>query len=194
MIVNRTHMDPDLESLAAECWRLLEAAPADRNSTFRTPVLASGAAEARTVVLRAADAASRTIAVFTDARSAKAGQLAAGSRACAVFYDPARGVQLRLWGEAALHHQDGVAQAYWGALPDFGKRPYQSMPGPGARRGKPGSGIPDVTDVDAGYPNFLVILVTVTRLEWLRLEQGGNISARFDWDGTGRLSASWIVP
>ncbi|MGE0666310.1 MAG: pyridoxamine 5'-phosphate oxidase family protein [Sphingomonadales bacterium] len=187
-------MDPDLETLVSECWRLLEEAAANRGSPLRTPVLASGAAQARTVVLRAADGGARNLAVFTDVRSAKAGQLAADPRACLVFHDPAAGVQLRAWGDAALHHQDEVAQAYWGTLHEFAKRPYQSMPGPGIRRGTPGSGIPEIEDGEAGYPNYLVILVTVTRLEWLRLEQGGNLSARFEWDGAGRLSASWIVP
>ncbi len=187
-------MDQELESLVGHCWQLLAAAAGDRESPLRTPVLASGVAEARTTVLRAADGKARTLAIFTDARSGKAGQLAADPRACLVFHDPKDGVQLRAWGRAALHRQDEVARVHWESLPDFARRPYQSMPAPGAPRDTPGSGIPDDGDPDSGYPNYLVIVVTVTRLEWLRLVRGGNISARFDWDGTGALSASWIVP
>ena len=186
-------MNPDLESLAADCWSFLEAAPANRGSPLRTPVLASGAAEARTVVLRAADARRRTLTIYTDRRSGKAGQLAADPRACLVFHDRTEGIQLRVWGEASLHHDDVVAQNRWIALPDFARRPYISAPAPGARRGTPGSGIPDGADVEAGYANFLVIVVSVRRIEWLRVERTGNLSARFEWEAD-RLSASWIVP
>lgn len=187
-------MDQELESLAAQCWRLLETAAGDRESPLRTPVLASGSAEARTTVLRVADGAARTLVIFTDARSGKARQLSADPRVCLVFHDPKDGVQLRAWGRAALHRQDQVARAHWESLPDFARRPYGSMPAPGALRDTPGSGIPEHGDPEAGYRNYLVIVITVTRLEWLRLVRGGNISARFDWDGSGALSGSWIVP
>ncbi len=185
----------DLHDLAADCWRLLAAAPDGRDSPLRTPVLASGHGDARTVVLRAADAAARTLTVFTDARSAKAVQLANDTRVCMVFYDPASGVQLRAWGEAALHSGDTVARLYWDAAPAVTRRPYLSAPGPGLPLDEPGNGLPDtVGDAEPGYAHFLAVVVTVRRLEWLRLAHTGNLSARFEWDGAGGLSAAWIVP
>lgn len=185
----------DLHDLAADCWRLLAAAPGDRNSALRTPVLASGHGEARVVVLRAADAEARTLTLFTDGRSAKAAQLAENPRVCLVFYDPGSGVQLRAWGEAALHSGDAVARSYWDAAPAAARRPYRSAPGPGLPLDAPGSGLPDtVDDVEPGYANFLAVVIAVRRLEWLQLAHTGNLSARIEWDGSGRLSATWIVP
>ncbi|MEN3977260.1 pyridoxamine 5'-phosphate oxidase family protein [Emcibacter sp. SYSU 3D8] len=184
-----------LEDLAADCWRLLAAAPGDRGSPLRTPVLATGGAQARTVVLRAADAAARTLTIFTDLRSSKAAQLAGDPGACMVFYDPASGVQLRAWGAAALHSGDAVARACWDAAPAVTRRPYLSAPGPGLPLDRPGSGLPDLADdLEPGYAHFLVVRVTVSRLEWLRLEPTGNLSARFDWPDGGKFSATWIVP
>lgn len=193
--VNRMPMDPDLKNLAADCWRLLMAAPADRDSPFRTPVLASGAAQARTVVLRTADEAARTLTVFTDFRSAKADQLAADPRACLVFHDPKRGIQLRAWGEAVLHARDTVARAHWEAAPEVTRAPYVYMPGPGTPLDRPGPVVPEATDSEAGYANFMVAVITLRRLEWLRLARAGNLAARFEWDASGGgLSATWIVP
>lgn len=185
----------NLHDLAADCWRLLVAAPDSRDSPLRTPVLASGPGDARTVVLRAADASARTLTVFTDARSAKAAQLRADPRVCMVFYDPASGVQLRAWGEASPHAGDAIARPCWDAAPAVTRRPYLSAPGPGLPLEAPGNGLPGaVDDVEPGYVNFLVVVISVRRLEWLRLAHTGNVSARFEWDGAGGLSATWIVP
>jgi hypothetical protein len=74
------------------------------------------------------------------------------------------------------------------------KTPYLSVPGPGARLGRPGDGVPEAADVEAGHANFLVILVAIRRMEWLRLAPTGNLSARFEWDRAGALAAHWIVP
>lgn len=185
----------DLHELAAHCWHLLEQAPNSRDSPLRTPVLASGQGEARTVVLRAADGAARTLTIFTDARSAKAAQLAADPRVCLVFYDPASGVQLRAWGDASAHAGDAVARSCWDAAPTLTRRPYLSAPGPGLPLDAPGNGLPDaMDDVEPGYANFLAVVIRVRRMEWLRLAPTGNVSARFEWDGAGGVSATWIVP
>lgn len=185
----------DMDDLAADCWRLLASAPGDRDSPLRTPVLASGQGDARTVVLRAADAVTRTLTVFTDARSRKARQLAADRRVCMVFYDPASGVQLRAWGDAVAHSGDAVARSCWDGARAATRRPYLSVPGPGLPIAAPGDGLPDaVGDVEAGYANFLAVVIAVRRLEWLRLAHTGNLSARFEWDAAGGRSAAWIVP
>ncbi len=115
-----------LRALAADCWRLLDAAPGNRVSLARTPVLATagadGAPECRTVVLRACDPRRRTLTVFTDARSPKVAQIAADPRVSMTFRDLDHAVQLRVWGTAALHAGDGLARAHWTEAPPLTRR------------------------------------------------------------------------
>ncbi len=196
--------DALLETLAADCWRLLEAAPGSREANARTPVLATagldGAPECRTVVLRACDPARRTVTVFTDARSAKVAQIEADSRVSLTFHEPALAVQIRVWGTARLHMGDGAARRLWEAAPVLPRLPYLSVPGPGQVVDGPGSGLPasdlpdGEIDLEVGYPNFAAVVVTVGSMEWLKLDRGGNLSARFRWDGGRLSSADWIIP
>ena len=69
-------MLPRLDSptdLRQSIWHHLTRAPHDRHHPWRTPVLATttpeGEPNARTVVLRAANAAQQTLTAFTDHRS-----------------------------------------------------------------------------------------------------------------------------
>ena len=188
-----------LRTLAAECWRILEAAPNERGSLLRTPVLATagldGAPECRTVVLRACDPPRRELTVFTDARSAKAAQVEADGRVSLTFYDPMRDIQLRIWGRASLHVDDMVSRDYWDAAPAASRIVYLSEPGPGQAVDEPSSGLPtDEVALETAYFNFAAIVITVRWLEWLRLKPDGNLSARFEWDSDDLLSASWIIP
>lgn len=192
-------MDSSLRELAAECWRLLEAAPRERGSMLRTPVLATagldGAPECRTVVLRACEPPILGLTIFTDARSAKAAQIEADARVSLTFHDPARGIQLRVWGKARLHTDDAVARRCWELAPAASRVVYLSEPGPGQAVDGPTSGLPEGEVVlEAAHVNFAVIQVTARWVEWLRLDQAGNLSARFEWDDGQLRSASWIIP
>ncbi|MEN3952997.1 pyridoxamine 5'-phosphate oxidase family protein [Iodidimonas sp. SYSU 1G8] len=199
-------MTGTLSEVAQACWADLAAAAASREEPFRTPVLSTagldGAPEARTVVLRAVDPARRALTLFTDSRSAKWAELAADPRAGLVFYDPARQVQLRLAGTAALHRDDETARAYWLAAPPAVRLPYLCQPGPGAALDAAGPGIaPPVfagplgeDTLAPGAAFFAVIVLSIHRLQWLSLRRMGNMAARFDWDERGALTAGWIVP
>jgi hypothetical protein len=193
------HRDTLLETLAAECWRLLAAAPADRDAHARTPVLATsgldGAPECRTVVLRVCDPERRTLTVFTDARSAKVAQIEADRRVSLTFHERDQGVQIRAWGTARLHADDVIARRLWEAAPALSRLPYLSVPGPGQVVAGPCSGLPagDI-DLETGYANFVALVITVHSMEWLKLERDGNLSARFRWDGARLAAAGWIIP
>jgi len=76
------NLDILTEDLAARLWKELARATQDRHHDWRTPVLATqGVAgsgpQARTVVLRRAEAATWTLRVYTDARSPKCSELIA---------------------------------------------------------------------------------------------------------------------
>jgi pyridoxamine 5'-phosphate oxidase len=93
---------PPLATLAeieAAVWRELARAPHDRHHEWRTPVLCTtddGLPDARVVVLREAEANTRTLRVYTDARSAKVHQLLAQPQAVLVVWSKRLSWQLRI--------------------------------------------------------------------------------------------------
>lgn len=184
-----------LDACLAEAFGRLARGVADRRSPFHTPTLATvapdGAPEARTLVLRGFDAASRRIRLHTDARSGKVAALAREPRCQLHLYDAGAKLQLRLSGVAALHGGDEVAAAAWQASRDASRMIYAVEPGPGTPVAAPPAA-PD--DAAAGAARFRVILLRFDRLEWLELAHAGHRRARFDWQGEGPPAATWLVP
>jgi len=186
--------DTPAEALAS-AFRLLARGVADRRSPFHTPTLATrgadGAPNLRTVVLRGFDAASRTLRIHTDRRSAKAAEIAAEPRAMLHAYDPGAQVQLRLAGRARLHLDDEVAEAAWAASREMSRMCYAAAAAPGSPLAAPA---PTPRDALAGRANFAVVLMAVDSLDWLLLAHEGHRRARFRWEADGTLSAGWIAP
>ena len=184
-----------LEECREEAFRRLARGVADRRSAFHTPTLATigadGAPEARTLVLRGFEAATRTLRLHTDARSGKVAELAADPRCVLHFYDAGAKLQLRLAGRATVHDGDAVADAAWAATRDFSRMIYAIEPAPGTPIAAPVAAPRDAT---AGRAAFRVILLRVARLEWLELAASGHRRARFAWDDAGVLSSTWLVP
>lgn len=180
-------MDPHdtLDTVLADAWRRLARATADRRAAWRTPVLATlapdGAPRARILVLRAADAARATLTLHTDARSAKAAELARDPRAALLFWDSRALIQLRAEGSASL----AADPAAFTALPAGGRAVYAVAPAPGTPIATPGA--VGTTDPETA---FRTLTVQVASLEWLSLGTPHR-RARFDL-GAGR--ATWLVP
>jgi hypothetical protein len=187
--------DATLEECLAEAFRRLARGVADRRSAFHTPTLATigtdGAPEARTVVLRGFEAASRTLRMHTDGRSAKAAELARDARCALHLYDAGAQLQLRLSGRAALHAEDTVAEQGWAGSRDFSRMCYAIEPAPGTPIAAPP---PAPRDAAAGRAAFCVILLRFDRLEWLELAAGGHRRARFTWAGEPAPAMTWLVP
>jgi hypothetical protein len=184
-----------LDQALADAFARLAQGVADRRSPFHTPTLATigadGAPTLRTLVLRGFDAASRSLRLHTDARSAKAAELAAEPRCALHGYDPAAGVQIRLAGRAALHADDAVAAAAWAASRPSSRQCYAIEPGPGAPVPAPPAA---PRDAAAGQPHFRALMLHFHRLEWLDLDAAGHRRARFEWDEAGAPRATWLVP
>ena len=199
---------PDtLDAVLAQAWGLLVRGAADRHHRFHTPVLATigldGAPEVRTVVLRAADRAERTLRVHSDRRAPKVAEIRADDRVSLAFYDPAEKVQVRVAGRADLHvDADPVARSAWAATSRFGRRCYLASAGPGTPASMPISGLPEELEgrepswdaTEAGLPNFVAIRICVTRLDWLHLAHTGHRRARFDWLAGNPPAATWCAP
>jgi len=109
--------DDDLAAIPAFAWAELERAAHDRDSPFRHAQLATagphGWPQLRTVILRFADAARRQVGFHTDRRSTKVTEMDAETAVALAAYDRARGLQIRLTGQAGIHVEDARAAEAW---------------------------------------------------------------------------------
>jgi len=188
----------DLAETLAEAWRRLARGAADRRSGFHTVQLATvadGAPRVRTVVLRAVAPSQRLIRIHTDARSAKAAELAADARVEICGYDAQAKMQIRLRGLASLHAGDAVADAAWAASGQGSRMAYRAAAAPGAPLERPEDVDPQTRAPlsDLGRENFMAVTVAVARLEWLYLAASGHRRALYEWSGAA-LCARWLAP
>lgn len=190
----------DLSETLAEAWRRLGRGAADRRSAFHTVQLATVAADGprvRTVVLRAAERASRVVRIHTDVRSPKAAEIAADPRVELCGYDAGAKLQLRLRGVARLAADDAAADAAWAGSQVGSRMPYRAPLPPGAALAAPGDADPTpelrAADSETGRPNFRAVLVTVQRIDWLYLAARGHRRAAFVWHGDD-FAGRWLAP
>lgn len=206
---------PTLEQLGATLWRELAGAAQDRAHEWRQPVLATVCPEfgpqARTVVLREVDVASRTLLLYTDARSPKVAQLHSDPRAQLLCWSRALGWQLRLGGRILVSTEGLDVTSRWALLRHTrAAQDYLSLQGPG----QPCDGIDAKVDGDVGgegegegegeaearldrsrgqRAHFAVLRLRVERMDWLALDPQGHRRAVFDARDAA-LSGRWCVP
>jgi pyridoxamine 5'-phosphate oxidase len=199
--------DAPLDVLFAAAWALLGQGAAHAAEDCHWPVLASVAgpsgADARVVVLRRADRTLGELEVHSDARAHKLAQLRAAPGACLVFHDRRRGLQLRAWGDAAIHVGDAAARRAWDALAPSTHRTYLAprppgepteAPDPNLPEGLHGA-LPDAAQAEPGFAHFAAIVLRVQRIEWLELDRNGHRRARFETDPrTSTTAMHWIRP
>ena len=168
----------------------------DRSNPWRTPAIGtrseSGTA-LRTVVLRAAETESRTLLLHTDARSAKAAELARSPRLSWLFWDAQRQEQLRCEGSVTLHLEDALAETQWRCLPTTSRANYRQPEAPGTPvRGRVAHP-PHGDDDQAAFRRFLVVRGQVEAMDWLQLDRGGHHRAHLSWS-MPQWRASWVAP
>lgn len=195
-------VNDELDIVLAEAWERLRRSASERDEGFRMAQLATvgadGAPECRTVVLRAADRAARTVRFHTDARSTKVEEITARPDVLLIVYDKPGGRQIRLWGAARVHQGDDLARTAWDGARAQSRMCYRAQYPPGAAIAAPGDAavteaMRAPADPDDGFENFAPVVVTVSRLEWLDLAHGGHVRARFAWNGTA-WEGGWIAP
>ena len=164
----------DLGALAVRIAGRLAEAAERRHGAWRTPVLATATPQgpsARVIVLRALNADTRRLELFTDARSAKVGEIAADPRVALTFWDPETSEQLRMAGQAeAVADSERVADR-WAAIGPAGHALY-----------------------DGDTRRFVVLDVVWNRWDWLWIGADPHRRARFVWTPKGRRDAAWIAP
>ncbi len=186
---------PDLTRALDLAFQALARGVTDRSSPFHTPALASiacdGAPALRTVILRGFDPALRRLRIHTDSRSPKVAELRADPRAALHGHDPVARMQIRLAGRVSLHDDDALADEAWITSRESSRMTYSAAHAPGVPLPVP-SAAPD--DPGAGRPRFVALVMTIATLDWLLLDPAGHRRARFTWDETDTMSATWIAP
>ena len=195
----------DLAATLKFAWQMMGRGVQDRRSAFHTPVLSTNSADgpqARVLVLRAFDLATRTLTFHTDTRSAKLLELGSDPRVALTFYDAARKAQVRINGTCAVHAGDALSHQRWTASRPSSLRCFAGAQ-PGAISAEPTSGLPaqlegrepESAELADAEPHFAVLTVAVQRLEWLHLHSRGQRRAAFVWaNGDGSCEMDWLNP
>jgi hypothetical protein len=193
---------PDLAAVMDQIWQGLRAGVADRAHPWHTAVLATvgtHGAEARTVVLRAAERGHEELRFHTDRRSAKLRELAANPGVCLVCYGD--GVQLRARGSAIVHRDDDLADEAWARSNSMARRCYLPTRAPGTPLDASASALPaafvsarpTLEETVPGRANFAVVSVIVDAFDWLDLTCDGHRRAQFQ-RRDAHWSGRWVVP
>lgn len=185
-----------LDEVRADIAKRLGDAAGDRRSPIHTPVVATGDADARVMVLRDFDADRWVLRFHTDARSPKVAVIGNDPRVAVLGYDPAAKLQLRLRGEGRILRAGAMVDDAWAESTAFARRCYLGeAPGDGADG--PTSGLPPQfegsepgeVDLAVARENFALLLVEVAEADWFSLAHTGHRRALLTRSG-GR----WIAP
>jgi hypothetical protein len=183
-----------LGDIEAAVWRELERAVQDRSHAqahpWRLGVLATrdgDSVDARSVVLRELDAATRTLLIYTDARSPKTQQIEQDGRGTLVLWSPALGWQVRLRVALTVNTSGLAVLSRWARLKlTPAAHDYLSPLPPGTTLESPNAPAHPPRE---SREHFAVIAAEVQGIDWLELDARGHRRAVFD-GGTPR----WVTP
>ena len=183
-------MPTDALSFIEDALSALEGSLHDRGSDLRNVQLATlspqGRPRLRTLVLRGFERSPACAEMHSDARAAKAHDIAHARQVSLLAWSSADQLQIRLEGDARLHRDDEVARARWEGLSPSARNTY-------GLRAEPGSPIADPDDrshlpPEQQFLQFAVILVSLTGIDVLRLGPEGSQTR-----ACGRFTASGIA-
>ncbi len=179
----------DLE-IRERVWAELERAVHDRHHEWRTPVLATvgkgGSPNARTVVLRHADAKLQSLHFYTDRRSPKIAELLHQPAALLVFWSKRLNWQLRVQAEMAVQTSGPQVDSVWERVSQSAASgDYLSVDAPGDALQAEQAVRSDAT----GMHHLAILVAQVQEIDWLELRRAGHRRAVFSantWE--------WRVP
>ena len=186
-------------------WDALHQGATDRRHPFHLPTLATRGAsdypEARIVVLRRAERASRELICHTDARSGKVREIGADPRVTWLFYDAEMRHQFRVRAHAEVLTSGPLFEDAWARSNVSSRRCYLAPRAPSSESEHPTANLPDshvdrnptLEESEAGKVNFSVLRSEIISIERLHLAADGHRRVRFDFvddDWTG----VWIEP
>ena len=156
-------------------WTELQRATQDRHHDWRTPVLATvgldGLPQARTVVLRQADAALARLHIYTDSRSPKVAEVTAKPGATLVFWSQRLSWQLRVRASMSVQTCGPEVRAVWARVSQ------SAAAGDYLSAGAPGDALqaaPAGSGDSAGSHHLAILTAQVQEIDWLELARGGH--------------------
>jgi pyridoxamine 5'-phosphate oxidase len=183
------------DHLVARLWQELTRAPHDRHHEWRTPVLATqgvdqSGPQARTVVLRHADAPLWTLRVYTDARSPKCSELVAQPLAQLTFWSKRLNWQLRVSALATVEFEGEQVNAAWERVrQSHASADYLSALPPGHPQSSIKASDENTADSLRGH-HLAILNFKVSSMDWLALNKDGHRRARLTPAGV----LEWLVP
>lgn len=183
--MTRPQTTPD--ELLHRIWNELQRATVDRHHEWRTPVLATaspqGGPQARTVVLRGADASTSQLVFFTDSRSAKVNELQTTAAAVLVFWSKRLNWQLRVSVQAKVHTEGALVESAWARVSQ------SAAAGDYLAAQAPGSALHPTAAAEEGLHHLAVVTAQVEQVDWLELAREGHRRARLVGS-----TVHWLVP
>jgi hypothetical protein len=189
----------DLAAIEAAVWRELDRAVQGRSGhaahPWRIGVLATrdgDGVEARSVVLRELDAATRTLLIYTDSRSSKARQIEQHPQGTLVLWSAALGWQLRLSVALSLETSGLAVLSRWARLKlTPAAQDYLSPLPPGSALDSPNAAPRAcVHPARESREHFAVIAAEVRAIDWLDLDARGHRRAVWQAGQPG----IWVTP
>jgi hypothetical protein len=177
-----------LAEVESACWHELGQAAKNPAHEWRVMALATcnsqGIADARSIIIREALAADRTLIFYTDERSPKAAQIRAQPLATLLAWSRSLGWQLRMRVSLEIETAGLKTSSRWARLKMTpAAQDYLSPMPPGAKLGQP------TPPVRGSRDYFAVVTARVVAIDWTELHAQGHRRAVFAADGAG-----WVQP
>ncbi|WP_321931060.1 pyridoxamine 5'-phosphate oxidase family protein [Paraburkholderia guartelaensis] len=156
-----------------------------------------GAPAVRTVVLRRVSREQRSVMFHTDVRSTKVSELRRDPRISLVGCDLDGGIQVRLHGVARIVETPSETRAAWNSSRPRTLIVYRTPLAPATPVASPAEAhaTTPAEDLDssAGFENFCLIDVTVSRVDYLDLNPAGHRRASLVFED-GKWRGTWLAP
>lgn len=176
---------------------LLKRAGADRKHNFRIfSISTSGPQkeppESRMVVLRSFSE-NWDFEFYTDYRTSKVSQINSNPATQALFWDPSKRVQVRIFARSIVHHKDDIASERWKNVQGDARKAYTQLTPPGTRISDPAEAHrwPETMNDD----HFAVVRSVPEKIRILQLSGMEHLALEFDRSpGTADWSGGWVAP
>jgi len=180
-----------LADIEASLWQELVRAAAERDHGWRIGVLATAdgdVPDARSVVLREAQPATRSLLIYTDSRSPKVSQIGRQPAAVLVLWSKALSWQLRLRLRLDVSVDGLAVSSRWARLKLTPSAQDYLSPLPPGTTLDPSQPTPPPQRQSRGH--FAVLAAEVLSVDWLELGDEGQRRSVFASGGGGR----WVSP
>jgi len=193
--MSQENLEISPDHLPVRLWQELTRAPHDRHHDWRTPILATqgidqSGPQARTVVLRHADASSWTLLVYTDARSAKCSELVAQPLVQLTFWSKRLNWQLRVSALATVDFEGEQVNTAWERMRQSRACADYLSPFPPGQIQSASESVAQNLDDSPREHHLAILNFKVSSMDWLALSKDGHRRARLKPAG----ELEWLVP